>query len=237
MELLRELGGLLYPWPVSCVCCRKDTFSRHALCPECLEILRSQPAITGFGGGGFKNTVAAHIYAGPGGALVRLLKYRTAGVLRWEMGQDMLVAARLAGMEKPDVVTYVPMHRRRRRGRYFDQAELLAREVAKEWGMKPVPMLIRQKIVKSQAGIRDDMMRMDNMKGVFAALPDVKGRRVLLIDDVFTTGATALDCLRALKAAGVAEVSLLTYALAHTAGGIPLYDDGPQPFDGEILPF
>lgn len=207
------------------------------MCPECIDLLHEQPAMFGFGGDSFHMSAAAHMYAGPGGALVRLLKYNNVATLRREMAADMLGAAEAAGFGRPDAVTFVPMHWRRRRGRYFDQAELLAREVAAGWGMKAEKLLKRLHGGRNQAGIHDDAERRRRMAGAFAALPEVKGKHVLLIDDVYTTGATSMDCARALKEAGAASISLLVYALAHTAGGVPLCDDGPRPLGGEELPF
>lgn len=149
----------------------------------------------------------------------------------------MLAAARAADMPRPDAVTHVPMHWRRRRARYFDQAELLAMEIAREWELVPEKLLVRARSCRSQANIADNNVRRENVRDAFRATAAVKGRRVLLIDDVYTTGATALDCARALKEAGAADIALLTYAIAHNADGTPLCDDGPQLFDSEELPF
>lgn len=212
--MLRQIGELIYPWPFVCMCCGGRSGGDGALCPECAGRLRAQRVESGFAGGGFEMSVAAHMYAGPGGALVRALKYRALSALAADMGRDMLDAAASAGMGVPDVVTFVPMHWRRRRTRYFNHAELLATKVARMWNIKPVKALRRSRACRQQAGIFEMDVRRENVRDAFAACRGLEGKRVLLIDDVFTTGATAWECARALRAAGAAEVWLLVYSLA-----------------------
>ena len=212
--LLRQIGALIYPWPFTCLCCGGRSGGNGALCPECADRLRGQRVETGFAGDGFEMSVAAHMYAGPAGALVRALKYRALSALADAMGRDMLNAAADAGMGVPDVVTFVPMHWRRRRTRYFNHAELLAGKVAREWNMKPEKALKRVRECRQQAGISEADARRENVRNAFAARRGLKGQRVLLIDDVFTTGATARECARALRKADAAEVWLLVYSLA-----------------------
>lgn len=212
--ILREIGGLIYPWPFACLCCGGRGAGGGALCPDCADRLSAQRVESGFAGDGFEMSVAAHMYAGPAGALARALKYRAFSALADDMGRDMLDAAADAGMGVPDVVTFVPMHWYRRRTRYFNHAELLAKKVAREWNMKPEKALKRVRACRQQAGISEMDARRENVRDAFAARRRLEGKRVLLIDDVFTTGATARECARALRAADAAEVWLLVYSRA-----------------------
>lgn len=212
--MLREIGALIYPWSFACMCCGRRSDGDAALCSECADRLNTQRVTPGFAGAGFEMSVAAHMYAGPAGALVRSLKYRALSVLAEEMARDMLDAAAEAGMAAPDVVTFVPMHWRHRCLRYFNQAELLANNFARTWGMKPENALKRVRACRQQASISEVDVRRENVRNAFAARRGLEGKRVLLIDDVFTTGATARECARALRAAGAAEVWLLVYSLA-----------------------
>lgn len=212
--MLRQIGELIYPWPFVCMCCGGRSGGDGALCPECAGRLRAQRVESGFAGGGFEMSVAAHMYAGPAGALVRALKYRALSALAEDMAGDMLDAAAASGMGVPDVVTFVPMHWRRRRVRYFNHAELLAKKVARVWDMKPEKALKRVRACRQQAGISEMDVRRENVRDAFAARRGLEGKRVLLIDDVFTTGATARECARALRSAGAWEVWLLVYSLA-----------------------
>jgi ComF family protein len=105
------------------------------------------------------------------------------------------------------------MHWRKRWERGFNQAELLARPVARRYGLALSTNLKRKRYTKAQAGLTE-ARRLENAKGSFAiARPgEIRGKRVLLIDDVFTTGATLRAAAAILKEAGAAHVSALTLA-------------------------
>lgn len=234
MGLFRELGEILYPWPLSCLCCGAPDEGDDALCPECRMKLGAQASVYGFAGGEFAVSAAAHIYAGPAGALVRALKYRTLSALADDMAGDMIQTANNIGMPRPDVVTYVPMHWRRRQGRFINQAQVLANAVAREWGIAPDKSLKRVRACRQQARISESEARISNVKDAFAARHGLEGRRVVLIDDVYTTGATARECAAALKAAGARKVDLLVYSLAGEGGR-----QGPliEPQEDTDIPF
>lgn len=112
-----------------------------------------------------------------------------------------------------DVMIAMPMHWRKRWERGFNQAELLARPVAKRFGMKLSDNLRRRRYTKSQAGL-SEVQRKENLKNSFTIKrpQQIAGKRVLLIDDVFTTGETLRTAAAALKSAGAAHVSALTLA-------------------------
>jgi len=113
-----------------------------------------------------------------------------------------------------DVLVPVPLHPRRRRERGFNQAELVAAELGRRAAV-PVcaAALVRRTDTASQAGLTASRRR-DNVAGAFAVRhrSQVAGRVVVLVDDVYTTGATARACARALRAGGAAEVRLVTVA-------------------------
>lgn len=114
------------------------------------------------------------------------------------------------------LVVPVPLHRRRLWWRGYNQAALIARAlVRQEGGTLAVDLLDRRKVTPLLRGLGRSA-RARAVQGAFAVPPrwqeQIKGRRVVLIDDVFTTGATAGACTRALKRAGAAEVSLVCWA-------------------------
>jgi len=113
-----------------------------------------------------------------------------------------------------DVVVPVPLTGRRRRQRGYNQALLLARELAKGLGLPAVEALRRRRFPGPQSRSASAEERRRNVEGAFevADAAGVAGRRVLLIDDVATTGATLDACARALLAAGAAEALALTLA-------------------------
>lgn len=119
-----------------------------------------------------------------------------------------------------DAIVPVPLHRSKLRARGFNQAELLARELGKRAGM-PVAhrALVRVEARESQSTLAR-AARLKNIMGVFAvsSREAVEGKRLLLIDDVFTTGATVDECVRVLLGSGAGAVDVCTLAIT-TAGG------------------
>jgi len=119
-------------------------------------------------------------------------------------------------IEEADVVIPVPLHRLRLLRRRYNQAAEIARPLARMAGLAYLPdTLVRRRATASQGG-RSAGGRRRNVQGAFVVPVNrkqtVEGRRVLLIDDVLTTGATAEACARALRAAGAADVNLAVIA-------------------------
>lgn len=163
------------------------------------------------GGTGFDFAYSFGSYEGPLKKLIHLFKYGKVESLSPPLGQLLLRA--LPRDLHFDQVMAMPMHWRKRWERGFNQADLLAAPVARRLGLKLSANLCRQRYTKSQAGL-DEQERQKNLKGSFSVRrPDqVKAKHILLIDDVFTTGATLRAAARALKEAGTAHVSVLTLA-------------------------
>ena len=213
-RLTRQALGLLYPRRAVCMGCGSWTGCREDwICPDCREQLAqswvgAEPPVKGFDGAAF-----AYVYHGPSAGIVQRLKYTGVKELAGFMGQDMARAYRFLEPTGADAVTWVPMHRKRLRQRGFNHAELLARDVAARLGLPCEELLERVRPTKQQARRSDDERRR-NLKGAFAVKGNVAGRRVILVDDVCTTGSTARECARALKTAGAEAVYLLCYARA-----------------------
>ena len=115
-----------------------------------------------------------------------------------------------------DLITWAPLSRRRRRERGYDQAELLARALAKRLGVPAELLLAKVRHTPAQSGLEDDRKRMENARDAYRCPhpEQVEGRRVLLVDDVITTGATAGACARTLRQAGAKAVFCVTLARA-----------------------
>lgn len=125
-----------------------------------------------------------------------------------------------------DVVVPVPLHPMRLIQRRFNQAAEIARPLARRAGLTYLPgALVRRRNTPSQGG-RSGSGRRRNVAAAFAApkqaWPRLVGRRVLLVDDVITTGATAEGCARVLKAAGAACVHVAAVARVQAGGGGPI---------------
>ena len=117
-----------------------------------------------------------------------------------------------------DLLTWVPISPIRKFFRGYDQVEELAKAVGRELQMKPQRTLRKIRHNRPQAGIRGAAERRANVLGVYrmAKHADVRDKRILLLDDVITTGATAGECARVLLTAGAREVHLGCIAAAAT---------------------
>lgn len=119
------------------------------------------------------------------------------------------------------VIVPIPTTPGRLRARGYNQAEILAREVALEWNTDLLDALVRREGGESQVALHPDERRA-NVQGAFllreGAAERVRNREVILVDDVLTTGATASAAAEVLGAAGAGSVSLLTFARALPEG-------------------
>lgn len=108
-----------------------------------------------------------------------------------------------------DLLVPVPIHWTRLNARGFNQSERLAEALR---GAVHAPgVLERVRATRPQVGL-DRAERLENLRGAFRATSDVKGRRVIVVDDVMTSGGTANECARALKEAGAKSVALVAFA-------------------------
>ena len=145
-----------------------------------------------------------------------LLRYKFGGATGYAKVYGRLVAntvrEELAG--EYDLVTWVPLSRRRLRERGYDQARLLARATAKELDLPLTPTLVKQRNTQSQSGTGDAAKRRANIAGAYRMTTgaDVTGKRILLMDDIVTTGATLSECARVLGKAGAEQVVCATVA-------------------------
>ena len=120
----------------------------------------------------------------------------------------------LANTSNWDAVVPVPLHWTRKWSRGFNQSLILAKAVSKTLGIPVLSALRRTKRTKDQTKLSREA-RLANVRGAFRAVCKVKGRKVLLLDDVTTTGATLEECRRVLTQAGAAEISAAVVALAN----------------------
>ena len=214
--ILDILARLFFPSRANCVGCDCGAgFAGEWLCDDCRKELarlwlgaRATPEVKGIEGSAY-----AYYYAGPVKGMVRTMKYRGAHKLAEPMAADMARAYAALLPTGADCIVAVPMHPRRLHARGFNNAEKLARGVGERTGLEYLDALSRTRYTRQQARL-SRAVRIDNMHGAFACDGRVKGRRVVLVDDVCTTGATATACVAALRQAGAKAVYLLCYARA-----------------------
>lgn len=144
-------------------------------------------------------------------------KFHRHGHLAEPLGRMMAMKVLSGPAQDLDLVTWVPISPLRRFVRGYDQDELLARVVAAELGIPCVPLLKKIRHNRAQSGIEGYAKRRANVLGVYRCeSPDrISEAKVLLVDDILTTGATVSECARILLTAGAKEVHCAVAASAH----------------------
>lgn len=210
-------------------------FTRVPVCPGCIESLQPAPAVACPHCGGslqgdprtpercprcaagvlpFEWVRAWGLYDGELQRLIHLVKYQGMEALARPLGER--VAALANGAGPLDLVVPVPLHWRRRWSRGFNQSEWLAREVSRQIGA-PLDRrcLRRRRDTPSQTGLtRPERQRNVENAFVVSKPESMAGKRIALVDDVVTTGATTGECARTLLRAGAARVVVLALARA-----------------------
>lgn len=232
------MGGafatLLYP--PHCVYCGKDTEAGEPLCLACLDgAKRIEPPFCGvcsqpFDGAmddqivcsnchrrdfTFTCAVSAYMSRGVVRELVHRFKYERESDLRTPLARwlrDALDDPRIAGSPF-DFLVPVPLHAVRFRWREFNQAEVLARILSRNGGPPVLDCLERVRNTTTQTRL-DREERMENLRNAFEMRKskDVRGKHLILVDDVFTTGSTAEECSRVLSRAGAETIRVITIA-------------------------
>lgn len=206
MKLFSRLTALLFP--PKCVLCgcvlEKQELDLCRICrmdtPEYPNRKKSPQFLDSF----------AAVWYYEGNARKSLLRYKFHNARSYAPAYGRLLAMKLMQThpEGFDAVTWVPVSRRRKLRRGYDQVELIARAVGAELGIQPRPLLKKIRHNRPQSGISDPAQRRANVLGVYQLLPgqELTGQKILLLDDILTTGATAGEAARVLLSAGAKEV-------------------------------
>ncbi len=206
-------------FPASCVGCRREG---TALCAACARAFSARAGVPAGIMMGMPSDVPLPLvqleWCAPYGGIARdalhALKYAGERRLAGPLGAAAAARWREACVGG-DVLVHVPVHAARRAARGYDQAELLARAAAESLGLPATPALRRDRATAPQFELGRDR-RASNVAAAFAVAPawtsTVRGRWVVLVDDVVTTGATLAACAEALLRSGAVAVSALTVA-------------------------
>lgn len=205
MKLWQALLDLLYP--PRCVLCGRLLSVPGPICARCMDTLPeydgAAPAVR------FTSAGCVSFYY-QGTLRESFLRFKFSGASHYAgtYGTWMAHTIRDKLDGRFDVLTWAPVSRARRRRRGYDQAELLCRAVGKQLGMQPVCMLRKIKNAPAQSSLEDAARRRANVSGAYVPYRPERcaGQRVLVIDDIVTTGATLGECSRVLRMAGAADV-------------------------------
>ncbi len=211
------------PVPFFCSSCWSDLSPlQHPVCPRCGRPLDSPEALSASPEHAcwhcrkdppdVDQALAAGIFEGPLREAIHVYKYRPLMALGRPLADWMTAHVRM--VERLDLVMPVPLHRSRLRKRGFNQALLLARGASTAYTVPLVyDNLVRLRPTQPQVEL-SGQERMANVLGAFGLRrrQEVARKRVLLVDDVFTTGATMNECSRVLRVAGAEAVIALTLA-------------------------
>lgn len=152
------------------------------------------------------------VYDGEVKRMIHKLKFGKKKYIAQTLGALMADKYLESGMDS-EIIVFVPMSESELKKRGFNQAELLAMEVGRRLDIPVLPALVKIKDTSQQKELKGKD-RASNLEGAFACLfEQVKGRKILLVDDVFTTGATANECANTLLKAKAREVCVLTAAV------------------------
>jgi len=214
MNFFEKLLNLIFP--PKCPFCQKVQDS-VGICLACEKALpRTKAGEDCWNGTGGLCCAAPLWYEDAARDALLRLKFRGAAAAAEPLGELMARCAAEHFSGRFDTVTWVPISRRRARERGYDQSELLARAACRLWDTKPQALLVKTVDNAPQSTMTDAAARRANVLGVYELRRGmaVSGKRILLVDDIHTTGATLEECIRVLRDAGAADVVCVVAAKA-----------------------
>ena len=210
--ILDAAGELFYP--TRCCFCRRLTGRGIPVCKACREKLPDlPPAAQEQKLAGLKNCLAPLRYAGTVREALLRYKFEERAAYASAFGNFMIKCLD-ENRISCDSITWVPLSGRRLRQRGYDQARLLAEEIARARDLPCEALLEKMRDTPAQSGVGGREARRKNAAGAYRALDPERtaGRDVLLVDDIVTTGETLMECARVLKAAGAKSVTAIAAA-------------------------
>ena len=228
--ILRGVAELFAPTEFKCLVCGKDVFDQLGFCPDCIKKVVFNNGKTckrcGVGIDGiedycgncaydklyFDRAYSAFSYEGEVQHAILAMKFNNMGSYARVFARYLVYLVQKHSLEY-DLVTFVPMSRRGLKKRRYNQAKLLAQHFC---ALLNQDNLLVEAIVKVKETEPQEQLskfkRKTNLIDAYQANADVSGKRVLVIDDVKTTGATLNECAKVLKCAGATEVIAITVA-------------------------
>lgn len=190
----------------SCAVCNAETES-GVFCPACRSselLLEAMPGLLNLDG-----AVMGYKYSGALKEMLHKLKFEGESKFLQPLAEEAVFLAQAYGESSFDMVVSVPTDAARRRQRGFDIPESIFAQALAVKGVWQPQVLERIKATAPQYGLAPDKRR-SNVRGCFAVQGDVRGAKILLVDDILTTGATLEEAAKTLKSAGAKSVYALT---------------------------
>lgn len=211
------------------VCLAKVEFIEHPVCPICQRQAVGGKTHPGcYSRYSLDGLVVVARYRGAIRSAIRKIKYRWVTDIESTLGDLMVDNLWKFDFPADSVLVPIPLHPKRKRWRGFNQAELLTDYLSKKFGSKTSDLLIRTVDTKPQVGLKKDKRR-ENIRGAFALRfapfdtqgkqgkpsegSSIRGKNLILVDDVFTSGATMMEAAKVLKRAGAKSVWAMAVAL------------------------
>lgn len=230
MKIISEFLDLLFP--PKCVLCHKvlDNRKNGLVCPKCQNSLYATENGGRQKGDFFAYCISPMYYGGDVRKSIHRFKFGGLSFYAETYGELVAECIKENLDEEYDLITWPALSAARLRKRGYDQAGLMAEKVARELDSTAV-RTFRKKDIPAQSGTGNGEKRRKNIAGAYTVLDDdlVRGKRILLIDDVITTAATLSECSRMLMLSGAEKVICATFARALTLdeddGEIDLSED------------
>ena len=210
--MIDRILRLLFP-PKCVLCTQLLETGQQDICPRCRKALQEFP--------GTKKKISfiagwTAVWYYKGNVRQSLMRFKFHGKRSYATTYGKFLAAHLQNTEFSDfdILTWVPISAKRKRKRGYDQMELLVHAVGTALQVTPVPTLRKHRHNPAQSTQISAAQRRANVLGAYTVLsPDtIRGKRILLLDDIITTGATASECARTLMTAGAKEVTFAAVA-------------------------
>ena len=218
-KLYAALLDLLFPQ--KCIFCRKVLRGHESgLCVECAQALpRPDPPATQ--GGAYSVCAASLCYSDKVKRAIHRYKFGGRANYAKTFGAIMADTIEKELKGRYDIITWVPISAARKRARGYDQSMLLAYTIALELQDVAVETLRKTVHNEPQSNLSGAALRRKNVEGVYEVVDPalVKGKRILLVDDIMTTGSTLSECASALLGAGATEVVCAVLARPDTGSG------------------
>lgn len=205
-KLWEALIEVIYPRENYCIICREeDCFGICDTCKKSIKLIGEE----------YQDEIVSYGYYG--GVLKELIlkfKYKdnfTAGDILAEILEEYIIEN---FNYKEYIITYIPLSKKAEKVRGFNQCEYIARKISRDLSIEIVEVLIKTKETKEQKKLKKDE-RFENIKDAFQMKKIIKNKKIILIDDVTTTGATLKEAHKLLKKFNLKDIKLLTLAKSH----------------------